>query len=115
MLDGQLLPKGEIIFFPTSAGMQPDAAPINEGKFSFQSLPGKKRVEIRASRLSKTKKIPSMDAGKKITWIATVENYIPARYNTKSELFVEVRANGSQQYNFQLGSKDGQPTDGGKL
>jgi hypothetical protein len=115
--DDKPLPDGEVIFFPADGSAQPDAGKIADGKFSFRSLPGKKRVEIRADRLSKTKTIPVDGGGGKAKWIPAREVYIPPQYNTESKLFVEVQPDGPRDFDFQLrgNRRDGQPIDASKL
>src|SRR4051812_2431501 len=44
------LPQGHITLMPIEGGGAPDARPITNGKYSFLASPGKKRVEITATR-----------------------------------------------------------------
>lgn len=100
--DGKPLPDGEIIFFPTDDVPQPDAGKIADGKYAVLSLPGKKRVEIRADRPSATKTIATGGETGKVTWIPAREVYIPAQYNTRSKLSIEVLPAGPREFDFQL-------------
>jgi hypothetical protein len=88
--DGTPIAKGEILF--TAPGQAPDAAPIVDGKFTAQVQPGKKRVEIRAS-----KQVGESDMG------PIMEGYIPARYNESSELEADITA-ARQDLEFKLTS-----------
>ncbi len=81
----------EIIF--TAPGQPPDAIRFADGKFTVQVQPGKKRVEIRHSR-----KVGENEMG------AIMEQYIPDRYNDKSELEADITAARSD-LEFKLTSK----------
>ena len=95
--DGQPVETGEIIFVPLDKDLGPDAGPITNGTFAFAVKAGKKRVEIRASR-----EVP----GKRTSMGPVYEDYIPARYNSRSELPpVEVAPAGKNQWEFPLTSK----------
>ena len=101
-LDGKPLPDGEVIFFSTESGGTPDAGPIKDGKFSFQVFPGPKRVEITAARPHPTKTIAGPSPGSRVP---AMEQYLPKRYNTASELSVDVEPSGDRTYTFDLQSK----------
>lgn len=86
--DGQLIPEGDIVFLPENNKGRPDGGKIVDGKFRFSVTAGKKRVEVRASRENPDKLVDSMmEPGKKVP---AREDYIPDRYNTNSELTLEV-------------------------
>lgn len=86
--DGQPLPEGDIVFLPTDGKARPEGGAIKNGAFTVDMVPGKKRVEIRASRENPGKLIDSMlEPGKKVP---AREDYIPAKYNDKSELTADV-------------------------
>tara|TARA_R110002111_G_scaffold2705_4_gene17950 strand:+ start:41405 stop:41833 length:429 start_codon:yes stop_codon:yes gene_type:complete len=97
--NGQPLPEGDIIFIPTEKTARPEGAVIKEGQFELTLAPGSMRVEIRASRETGKMIESAVDPGQKI---AVVENYIPAKYNDKSELKAEVSADGENQFQFEL-------------
>ncbi len=84
--DGQPVTDGEIILFPIEAGQTPDAGPIKDGKFAFKARPGEKKVDIQAVRKDPTKTVPDPVTGTR----PALESYIPERYNTKTELTVEI-------------------------
>lgn len=85
--DGQPIPEGDILFQPADGKARPEGGPIKNGAFSVEMVPGKKRVEIRASRENPGKMIDSMlEPGKKVP---AREDYIPPKYNDKSELTAE--------------------------
>ncbi|PQO44862.1 hypothetical protein [Blastopirellula marina] len=97
--EGELLPEGEIIFFPSEEGGTPDAGPIKDGKFSFRSLPGEKKVQITAARQHPTKTIPGPTPDVRMP---AMEQYIPERYNTATELTANVDPLGELTYTFEL-------------
>src|SRR5690242_12065598 len=69
-----VLPDGHLVLMSTD-GSAPDAGPIKDGKFSFNALPGKKKVEITATREAGPVD-PSMGAPPK-------KQYIAPQYNTE--------------------------------
>ena len=97
--DGQLISDGDIVFLPEDGKGRPDGGKIVDGKFRFSVTAGKKRAEIRASRENPNKLVDSMtEPGKKVP---AREDYIPARYNTNSELTLEV-VSGENAIDFEL-------------
>lgn len=85
--DGAPIPEGDILFVPDGGDGRPEGGPIKNGEFSVELVPGRKRVEIRASKENPAKMIDSMlEPGKKVP---AREDYIPAKYNDKSELTAE--------------------------
>ncbi len=111
-LDGKPLADGRIIFKTPDVGAF-DTINIKDGQFQGQAQAGKRRVEISAYRESKTptmyaktapaigpdgKPVPGMEATQR-------ENYLPARYNTLSQLSEEVKSDGPNQFKFDLRSK----------
>jgi hypothetical protein len=99
-VDGQPLKTGDIRFDPEVAGMAPDAAVITDGKFSLRAKTGKKRVVITATRdvPGQTKK------GAMGEDIPVTEDFIPARYNTSTEL-IETVTTGTNSFKFDLVTK----------
>jgi hypothetical protein len=77
---GQPVPTGDIVFIAADGATASDSGRITDGKFNFQTKPGKKRVEINATRAGKVD--PVMGPSQ--------EPYIPAKYNSQSTLTVEV-------------------------
>jgi hypothetical protein len=100
--NGQPLPEGSIRFEPEDAkGLPPDPGQIKDGKYQLQARPGKKRVQIYATRES-GKIDPIMGA-------APREQYIPAKYNDKTELRAEVTPDGKNEFPFALVGDDAKP------
>lgn len=108
--DGQPLKKGTITFQPMGANAGGSAsAEIVDGKYD---LPrgrgpgvGQHRVEVLAIRNNGQKRpafaYPPDYPLEKREMVEGIEQYIPARYNHKSELTADVKA-GDQTINFEL-------------
>jgi hypothetical protein len=105
-LDGQPLPLGAIRFVPQPGTGGPSAGgEIRDGAFAIDSdkgvFGGSFRVEITASRKT----------GNKVRDRATGEaadihaQFLPARYNSSSELTAEVQEDGPNRFEFALHSK----------
>lgn len=92
--NGSPLESGDIIFHDPAGQLVPDAGKITAGKFSFQSQAGRKRVEIFATR-PEGPVDPAMGAQAQV-------QYIPSRYNRSSELEIEVKPGGSNNFPFTL-------------
>jgi hypothetical protein len=95
-LDGRPLEEGDIYFYPLDPNISADAGKIQAGQFAFRTKAGKKRVEIRASRVVPGKKTPM--GGPMRT------EFLPARYNTQTTLAAEVLAQGENRFEFPLES-----------
>jgi len=99
-LDGQPLKEGNVRFVPVDGKSQTASAKITDGKFTATVPVGKMRVEISAGKVvGKTKMFDSPDA----PTVDDVRELIPERYNTKSELKVEV-SRGTNEVDFPLKS-----------
>lgn len=92
-LDGTPLADGDITIVPTAAGQAPQATKIVDGKFELKVLPGSHTVKIEATR-----ELPKKGE------FSFFESIIPERYNTKSELKVEVPDTGKTDAVFELKS-----------
>lgn len=95
-LDGEPIAKGEIIFKDFAGKEKASAGPIKDGKFSFPSTFGKKKVEISAQKEVKSNKkhiggIPGDPISDTNPSNEMVEMF-PPKYNTQTELTVEVDA-----------------------
>jgi hypothetical protein len=97
-LDGKPVANGNIVFIPADRGLGPEGGRIVEGKFSARSKAGKCRVEITAEN-EVGPNTPRFEDKPIRT------NYIPARYNFKSELTVDVAANPNNAFALQLTSR----------
>ncbi|MDZ7618561.1 MAG: hypothetical protein U1E05_16275 [Patescibacteria group bacterium] len=101
--DGQPLPEGVISFIPDDPARPPDAGAIREGQFALRAMPGRKQVAIRASRTARHAN-PNDPDGAYLR-----EDYIPTRYNTATQLAVEIAADGDNEFVFELQAETSQP------
>ena len=97
-LDGDALSEGYITFIPEDKEFGSEAAKVVDGKYTVKIKGGKQKVEIRATRVVPGKKDPMGTGGD------VKENYIPERYNLKTELSAEV-GEGKTEHSFPLKSK----------
>jgi hypothetical protein len=106
---GQPLDQGSILFVPRSADVSESGAPIRQGKYvvpqSHGLAPGTYEVRISSPE-------PGTDVRKELDpEQAGGEPYpirrerIPSRYNTKSELRIEVKDSGPFTFDFDLKAK----------
>ena len=105
-LDGRPLPEGSIELHPIRGTKGPSSGgSIANGKFSISSQkgirPGTFRVEIKAYRGSGKMEVYEITGEER----EIPEQYLPARYNEKSELTVDVSREGDQYVEFQLKSE----------
>jgi hypothetical protein len=90
---GNPVADGYIVLKSLDGDVASDAGKILDGKFQFQAKPGTKRVEIDASQ-------PGPIDSETGTPIPV--SSIPVRYNTNSNLTVEVRVGGTNHFDFDL-------------
>ena len=105
-LDGRPMADGQIRFVPQEGANGPTAgAKIDNGKFSISAelgiFAGTYRVEITASRPG-GRKIPDRVTGQPVD---VYKQFIPAKYNTKSELVANVTADGANVFDFAVTAK----------
>lgn len=98
LLDGEAVADGYIMFYPTDTGGDATTAHIVAGEYETKMPAGPKKVEITAGREIVPTKIGPMGGPE-------MEQYIPARYNTKSELKAEVEVKEDNVIDFALTSK----------
>ena len=98
--NGDVVPEGRVVFMPEDESLAPDGGPIVDGRFQFRSLAGGKRVEIYADR----------DVGEPdpVMNIVRREQYIPVRFNEKSELSANVDPKGKNEFSFELVAEEGE-------
>jgi hypothetical protein len=98
--DGAPLPSGSITLLPSDGVGSSAGAEITDGKYETKALPGPKQVTITANREKaggNAKADPH--AG------PPTEQYLPAKYNSATELKADIPADGSDKINFELQSK----------
>lgn len=83
MCDGKPLAAGEILMIDEAGSSPPVWATVQEGKFESRDVPGRKRVEIRATR---AKPVDNKDPGA----AGLREDYIPSRYNRESKYSIVI-------------------------
>jgi hypothetical protein len=91
--NGQPLPAGDITFEPVDPSVTPDHGKIRKGQFQLRAKAGAKKVVIIATR-----------PGKYSSVVQSYEReaYLPARYNTHTELTAEVKPDGVNRFDFPL-------------
>jgi hypothetical protein len=95
--DGQPISEGRILFRGTGSDPRAFSAEIKNGQYQMEALAGKMRVEITASR-----PVPGKcDGAEEGETVPVGEMYIPARYNSQSELTAEVTS-GKNEFDFAL-------------
>jgi hypothetical protein len=98
MVNDQPVIEGQIAFHPADGKGSSAAGRIEYGSYSLKVSPGEKIVEIFGQREIPGRYGEELVDGKKVLMR---EEYIPARYNTKSELRVTVSTRPSTE-NFSL-------------
>ncbi|QDV68830.1 hypothetical protein Poly24_25430 [Rosistilla carotiformis] len=93
VVDGQPLENGSITFEPVDGKGGVYGDQIQNGRYTVQVASGEKRVSILASR-------PSKALGPDGNPMS--EQYIPASYNTKSQLTASVVADAQNEVDFTL-------------
>ena len=102
--DGEEVTEGSIAFIPVEGTSGPTSGGlIMAGKYDISErgpAPGKYRVEILASRKTgrQIELAPPSPPG---TMMDEIEHFIPAKYNTNSELLVEISL-GRNELGFEL-------------
>lgn len=102
-LDGNPLPNGSVMFFPTEPGMTPNGATISNGRFALGGAagiqPGAYRVEIRSYTQS-----TELASNGEFMEMPTETNIIPPEYNEKTTLTVVIQPNDVNDLKFELSS-----------
>ena len=97
-LDGQPIPEGNIAFVPESGSGAGANSNIVNGEYKVQTVAGKYKVEINASKLMPLPPgVRGMDGATE-----EVRPYIPGKYNNKTELRATVPA--TEKVDFELKS-----------
>jgi len=100
--DGEPVEKGTISFLPADGHGSTAADLIAAGQFSVRVGPGKYKVQINGFR--KVGQRPASPGDPSSPMVDELEQIVPERYNTKTELNCDVNA-GRQQADFTLASK----------
>ncbi len=97
--NGQPVEKGNIAFLPPDGQGPTAAATIADGKYSLKIAPGQKKVNIEGYKVVGQQHLRPNDPKSPV--IDTLEQILPPRYNTKSELTREITW-GEKTYDFDL-------------
>ncbi len=92
--NGKPVGEGDIVFLPEDPALGPDAARIVNGEYVAQVKAGRCRVEMSAVEIGPD--TPRIDG------VPIATNYLPERYNTRSELSVTVMPNNRNLFDFEL-------------
>lgn len=95
--DGEPVAKGEILFRAADGAQATAAGKIADGKYTLRTTPGRKRVEIIATRTI-TAETPAASGEPAVR----AQMFIPAQYNTQSTLSVEVKVENASGVDFAL-------------
>jgi len=101
-LDGTPLTDGSISFVPADGKAASAGGVIKDGKYSVEVHPGPKKITVNATKVVGQKVEYEGDPNSPKTDI--IEEIIPARYNSKTELTFEVKE-GQNEHNVALESK----------
>jgi hypothetical protein len=98
-LDGRPLAAADIDFNPDD-GDPPQRAKVRDGRIEGEVRPGRYKVLIKAFRPRVPPPEPPPGGGP----VDPNEQYLPARYNWRTELTARVEAGGENQFRFALTS-----------
>src|SRR5262249_25057892 len=94
------LKEGRILFEPEDGKGEQVSAESKDGKYSRRVPPGKKKVQIHATREKRGAKVdPAMGAVPR-------EQFIPPRYNQETKLRADVTEKGPNDFPFDLRDKE---------
>jgi hypothetical protein len=100
-LDGQPVKDGHVLFTPLEGSGQTGGGPLREGKFKAEVPIGKMKVELHGNKvIGKRKAYDTPET----PWEDDVAELLPAKYNFKSELTLDVKK-GEQEVKYELKSK----------
>lgn len=103
-VDGAPLPDGYVMFEAEDGQTASAAGKVRDGAYSFESLPGPKKVIITASRpTGRTEEEDNPGAGA----IPIMEQYLPEKYSAShaSTLAAEVKESHDNRFDFDLSTK----------
>jgi hypothetical protein len=96
-LDGEPLPAAEILLVDESGVENPIPGRVVAGKFQMMSTPGRKKVQIRATR-----EFGDVDAA---MGARPQQQYLAARFNSQTELRAEVIPGGDNKFHYDVSEK----------
>jgi len=103
IFDGQPVKDGHVLFTPMDGMGQTGGAAVRDGKFTAEKVPvGKMKVELHGNKVVGQQ--PAYEGVKNSPMIDVVQEMLPAKYNSKSDLTLEVKK-GNQDVKYDLKSK----------
>jgi hypothetical protein len=100
-LDGEPVPSGAITFINADGNVR-EGSVITNGAFRVSVPPGKYKLELTGSKVTGRRTQKGFDGKDEV--VETTGELFPARYNTNSDLFEEIKS-GSQPLKLDLKSK----------
>ncbi len=101
--NGEPVKLGDIVFEPETTGLAADGGQIVDGKYQCQAKAGRLKVRITASR-----EIPGKSTvGAMGEKLGQREEYIPAQFNSNTELIAEVDESPDNKIDFDLKAEGG--------
>jgi len=100
-LDGQPLDNGSITFIPLEGDTPSAGIAITAGEYHVELAPGKKRVEISATKVVGKRQVYEGDPNSPV--VEDVREIIPPVYNAQSTLAVDITP-GNNTHSFDLQS-----------
>jgi len=99
--DDTLIPEGNIMFTHSDKAVRPEMGQIKDGSYEIKVKDGKHKIEITASKMAPLPKGKVGAMGEK----EMPAEYIPEKYNKKSDLSAEVGSSTPASLDFKVGSK----------
>ena len=100
--DGQPVANGSVTFIGTDAAAAREGAVIKDGKFTTNLPPGKYKLELNAQKVIGKRKQKGFSG--EIEELEITEELFPERFNTKSDLYEEIKP-GQTEIKLDLKSK----------
>jgi hypothetical protein len=102
-VDNEPLANGTIQFYPVDGNGQSAGTGITGGKYEVEASAGKMKVVINGTKVvGKIKQYDTPDS----PYVEDIRELLPPKYNTQSELTVELKSGSNPNVNFDLSSKD---------
>jgi hypothetical protein len=98
-VDGQPAKEGDITFIPADGKGRTAGSPITAGKYTAKVGVGTMKVEIRVPKTVGTRKLYNTADSETRN---LMEESLPAKYNTQTELTLDVKAGGMEDQNYDL-------------
>jgi hypothetical protein len=100
-VDGQPAEKGSISFIPVDGKTTTEGGVIENGKYTAKSAIGAMKVQIRVPKVTGKKQLYD---DKKAEFVPTYSETLPRKYNTDTELRLDVKP-GKNEKDWELSTK----------